>query len=62
MSALEFNFLPVAHSQVRFDVDVRNVHFKFSWWIHGWTPIVVLQHRDGVFILFSLVSTRALYF
>jgi hypothetical protein len=36
--------------------------FKFSWWIHGWTPIVVLQHRDGVFILFSLVSTRALYF
>jgi hypothetical protein len=26
--------------------------FKFSWWIQGWTPIVVFQHHDGVFILF----------
>jgi hypothetical protein len=25
---------------------------KFSWWIEGWTPIVVFQERDGVFILY----------
>jgi hypothetical protein len=34
---------------------------KFSWWIQGWTPVVVFQHRDGAFILFPLVSSRALY-
>jgi hypothetical protein len=25
---------------------------KFSWWIHGWTPVMVFQHHDGAFILF----------
>jgi hypothetical protein len=34
---------------------------KFSWWIQGWTPVVVFQHHDGAFMLFPLVSSRALY-
>jgi hypothetical protein len=34
---------------------------KFSWCIQGWTPVMVLQHHDGTFILFMLVSTRVLY-
>jgi hypothetical protein len=25
---------------------------KFSWWIQGWTPVVLFQHHDGTFILF----------
>jgi hypothetical protein len=25
---------------------------KFSWWIQGWTPVVVFQQCDGVFILY----------
>jgi hypothetical protein len=25
---------------------------KFSWWIQGWTPVVVFQHHHGAFILF----------
>jgi hypothetical protein len=32
---------------------------KFSWWIQGWTPVVVFQHRDDAFTLFPLVSFRA---
>jgi hypothetical protein len=56
-----FNFLTAGHSQVRFDVDVRNCCLKFSWWIQGWPPVVMLQHHDGVFTLFPLVSYEALY-
>jgi hypothetical protein len=26
---------------------------KFSWWIQGWTPVVVFQQCDGVFILYA---------
>jgi hypothetical protein len=32
--------------------------FWSSWWIQGWTPVVVFQHHDGAFIL---VCSRALY-
>jgi hypothetical protein len=33
---------------------------KFSGWIQG-SPVVVFQHHDGAFILFPLISSRALY-
>jgi hypothetical protein len=61
MSASELNFLIAARSQIRFDVGAEISVLQFSWWIQGWTHVVVFQHRDGAFILFSLVSTRALY-
>jgi hypothetical protein len=34
---------------------------RFSWWIQGWLPVMALQHHDGAFIIFLLVSTSALY-
>jgi hypothetical protein len=45
------NFLTAACSQVRFDVGAKIFVLKFSWWIQGWPPVVVLQQHDGAFIL-----------
>jgi hypothetical protein len=60
-AAPDLHLLTIAYSQVRFDVGAKIFILKFSWWIQGWTPIMVFQHHDGAFILFPLVSTRVLY-
>jgi hypothetical protein len=61
MSTPELNFLTAARSQVRFDIGVRNFRFENSAVDSRMTPVVALQHHDGAFISFPLVSTEALY-
>jgi hypothetical protein len=51
MSAPELNFLIDVCSQVRFDVGAKIFVLKFSWWVQGWSPVMVLRQHDGAFIL-----------
>jgi hypothetical protein len=57
----ELNFMTAAHSQVRFNVGARN--FCFEVFLVESTMVTChgIQHHDGVFILFPLVSTISLY-